>query len=156
MVSRIEELAATYRNMTRNEVCSQLEKWDNDQGRAMMSLSRPPKKYQRSPVLRTSAIRRLYWKLRLREVVHQCNYQTTFLRWQCQIQATKDTSFSLPMLGQSLTADKIRREFFSESLHSSTNEDLSRPTRTLRRGYEPVNFGRFKAKSEDCSTHNRH
>jgi hypothetical protein len=112
MVSHIEELAANYRTMTREEVRCYLEKWDNDQGRAMQSsekaLKHPPKKYQWSPVLRNSAIVRLYWKLCLREVLHKCDYHSTFLRWQRQIQA-QDSSFLMPMMGQSLTADQIRR-----------------------------------------------
>ena len=103
MVSRIEELANNYRNMVRDEVRIQLEKWDQDQGRAMTSseiaLSRPPKKCQWSPVLRNAAIVRLYWKLRLREVLRQCDYQHTFLRWQRQI-LVHDKSFSLSMFGR--------------------------------------------------------
>jgi hypothetical protein len=114
MVSRIEELGKNFRNMARDEVHIQLEKWDQDQGRAMTSsetaLSRLPKKCQWSPVLRNAAIIRLYWKLRLREVLRQCDYHHTFLRWQRQIQA-QDKSFFLPMLGQPMTVDQIRREF---------------------------------------------
>ena len=132
MVTRIEELAANYRTMTREEVRWSLEKWDKDQGRAMQSsekaLSHPPKKYQWSPVLRNSAIVRLYWKLRLREVLHKCDYHSTFLRWQRQIQV-QDSSFSLPMIGQSLTADQIRREFNIANRHFRSCQKASIPLR---------------------------
>jgi hypothetical protein len=84
IVARIQDLASTYRTMPREEVRQRLTQWDNDQGRAMLaaekSLSRPQKKYHWSPTLRNAAIIRLYWKLRLRESLHQCDYQSTFLR----------------------------------------------------------------------------
>ena len=35
MVKRIKDLRATYASLTRTEIKAKLEKWDNDQGRAM-------------------------------------------------------------------------------------------------------------------------
>jgi hypothetical protein len=114
MMERIDDLAANFRTMPRDEVRKQLHKWDNDQGRAMAaaekSLSRPPQKYQWSPVLRNAAITRLYWKLRLREAQHQHDYSATFLRWQRQLNL-HDTSFSFPLHGVPLSTDQIRVEF---------------------------------------------
>jgi hypothetical protein len=114
MVARINDLATSFRSMQRAEIRQKLQQWDADQGRAMLAaekcLSQPPKKYQWSPTLRNVAILRLYWKLRLRESLHQCQYNDTFIRWQRQIQS-RDPSFQLPYLGQTLLIETIRIEY---------------------------------------------
>ena len=114
MVERINTLTTEYRTMSRDDVRTALQKWDEDQGRAMASgektLTRPPKKYAWSPVLRNAAIIRLYWKLRLREATQAHNYRATFLRWQQRIQI-QDPHFLLPHLDESLSVPQIRKHF---------------------------------------------
>ena len=114
MVERIDKLFSQFETMTRDDIRNELIKWDNDQGRAMLSaeksLSRPPKKFQWSPVLRNAAIIRLYWKLRLREAQRQHNYQETFSRWKRQLQA-HDKHFTFPMFDKRLSEEQIRHEF---------------------------------------------
>ena len=86
MVERIDHLHQHFSTMPLDDIRPELKKWDEDQGRAMSlgekSISRPPKLYQWSPKLRNAALMRMYWKLRLRELTHTCNYQQTFIRWQ--------------------------------------------------------------------------
>jgi hypothetical protein len=115
MIQCIDQLYKTHTTMSRNEVRNILDKWDNDQGRAMeyseALLRTPPKKYRWSPVLRNSAILRRYWKLRLREALHSgLSYTDSFTRWQQQIQ-TYDPDFVLPRLGEILTLTVIREHF---------------------------------------------
>ncbi|KAI2508454.1 hypothetical protein MHU86_5981 [Fragilaria crotonensis] len=60
MIERIEDLYQRHRQMSREEVRTELIKWDNDQGRSMefseRLLRRPIRKYAWSPALRNSAI----------------------------------------------------------------------------------------------------
>lgn len=135
MFQRMEYLAQHHTTMGRNEVMQSLIQWDNDQGRAMAcaesSISRPPKPYAWSPTLRNLAVIRRYWKLRLRELTHQHNYQTTFSRWQTQIQRY-DPGFALPRLHDQLSIDEVRvclnqatKQFRRAQLNSSALRILS-------------------------------
>ncbi|KAI2511189.1 hypothetical protein MHU86_3154 [Fragilaria crotonensis] len=112
MKERIDRLYNTQKTMTRSQVRTILMSWDNDQGRAMKtaedSLAIRPKKYQWSPRLRNSAVIMRYWKLRLRELKYQENYQATFDRWERQIQA-KDRSFRLPEKEQYIPIETVRQ-----------------------------------------------
>lgn len=119
MVERIDNLFQNYKTMPLDALRSELQKWDADQGRAISlgerSLSHPPKQYQWSPKLRNAAIMRLYWKLRLRELTHSCNYHSTFTRWQQRVQA-QDSSFIFPHLSQPLSIEQVR-VFFNRATH---------------------------------------
>ncbi|KAI2500343.1 hypothetical protein MHU86_14151 [Fragilaria crotonensis] len=132
MEKRIDDLHDTHLSKTREEVRRLLTAWDNDQGRAMLSAERslrqPPKKYQWSPILRNSAIVRRYWKLRLREVQKGEDYQSTFARWQEQLQV-HDPAFTFPRLGEALSQESIR-----ERLNSATRvfRKCQRSSTTLR------------------------
>ncbi|KAI2498581.1 hypothetical protein MHU86_15925 [Fragilaria crotonensis] len=112
MVKRIDYLHEHQSSMTREEVRKMMIKWDNDQGRSMLSaekyLSPPIKKCQWSPTLRNAAIQRRYWKLRLRELHYKEDYSHTFTRWQKQIQ-NHDASFCFPFLGVELQEAEIRK-----------------------------------------------
>jgi hypothetical protein len=72
------------------------------------------KVYAWSPTLRNSAIIRKYWKLRLRELDYNKDYQTTFDRILSETQRT-DPKFHLPMLGETLSRETIRTHFTAAS-----------------------------------------
>lgn len=111
MKERIDRLFTTHQSMSRSQVRKLLTSWDNDQGRAMAmaeaSLAVRPKKYQWSPRLRNAAVTMRYWKLRLRELQYNENYQATFDRWESQIQAW-DRTFTLPDKAQCLSIQSVR------------------------------------------------
>jgi len=123
MINRMETLLNTHTQMSRDELRVVLTKWDDDQGRAMLSaekyLRTSPKPYQWSPQLRNAGVIMRYWKLRLREVINQEDYADTFKRWQSKLQHC-DSSFSLPLIANVLSANEIR-------LH------LNKATKTLRK-----------------------
>ena len=114
MTERIEELHLNFREMTRDDIRTQLISLDNDQGRAMRrgekKVTRPHKPHQWSPDLRNLAFIRLYWKLRLREILQSADYSNTFTRWQARLRQYHP-SFAFPHLDQPLTIDVIRSEF---------------------------------------------
>ena len=99
MSDRIQNLYDRRESMNRDELRSELIKWDHDQGRAMelseRQLRRKPQKCAWSPILRNTAILRRYWLLRLRENLRQEDYTVTFQRWQHEVQQS-DSSFILP------------------------------------------------------------
>ena len=132
MVERITDLYHRHTTMSREELRELLIKWDNDQGRAMQHseriLSRPQKKHAWSPALRNSAIIRRYWYLRLREITRGENFESTFLRWQSQLQR-KDASFHFPYLGQSLTIEQIREYFNRSNRLFRKNQSQATPLR---------------------------
>ena len=132
MVDRIDNLFKNFKNMTREAVRAELQKWDNDQGRAMSSgekiLSRPLKKCAWSPVLRNAAVLRLYWKLRLREHTHTSDYTETFRRWQQRVQ-TQDSSFQFPHLDDPLSPSQIREHFNRATAAFRSCQKASTPLR---------------------------
>ena len=84
MIERIHHLETSMHEMTQPEIRNELEKWDADQGRAMLlaekQLSRPRKPYQWSPMLRNAGLINRYWRLRLREQLHKEDFGATFRR----------------------------------------------------------------------------
>ena len=99
MTDRIQQLDRNKHMYTRSRVRKLLEAWDDDQGRAMRhaesSLRRPPQPYQWSAELRNAGILRRYWRLRLRECLHNETHDAIFERLECQITAA-DSTFKLP------------------------------------------------------------
>jgi hypothetical protein len=132
MIERIEDLYQRHRQMSREEVRVELIKWDNDQGRSMefseRLLRRPIRKYAWSPALRNSAILRRYWLLRLREILGDKNFHSTFVRWQSQVQRC-DPNFTLPFLGVSLSVDQVRSELTKASNHFRHLQKRATPLR---------------------------
>ncbi|KAI2494432.1 hypothetical protein MHU86_20115 [Fragilaria crotonensis] len=132
MVERIEDLYQRHQQMPREDLRAALISWDNDQGRSMESserlLKRPPQKCQWSPALRNSAILRRYWMLRLRELLHGKNFQSTFIRWQTQVQQS-DPQFLLPSLGTRLSVDQIRHELTQANNRFRRLQKISIPLR---------------------------
>jgi hypothetical protein len=114
MTERIDELYQNFREMTRDDIRTHLISLDKDQGRAMRmgekKVTKPQKPHQWSPDLRKLAFIRLYWKLRLREILQSANYSNTFTRWQAKLRQHQP-SFVFPYLDQPLTIDVIRSEF---------------------------------------------
>jgi hypothetical protein len=84
MVHRINDhLYNHYSDMTNEEILSELEKWDRDQGRAMAHsekhLSRRGKgKNHWSPDLRNAGILCRYWRLRMKARQERNDYSNTF------------------------------------------------------------------------------
>ena len=115
MYDRLKELVANHHTMTKEELRVQLEKWDADQGRAMLAaetnlMKIKDKTFSWSPKLRNSALIRKYWKLRLREMDYREDCQQTFARI---LRDTKriDPTFDLPDLGVDLSRDSIVKKF---------------------------------------------
>jgi hypothetical protein len=110
MLERLEHIRLLHQTYSRDKLRKLLESWDKDQGRAMLhaesTLRKPPQSYQWSPALRNCGILRHYWRLRLREVLHQEVHAPTFDRLQQEIQVY-DSSFVLPHRLDSLTAKEI-------------------------------------------------
>jgi hypothetical protein len=73
MEERMDQLFRAHTTMETDQVRHLLLKWDMGQGSAMKhaerSISRNTNQYHWSPKLRNSAILRMYWKLRLRELL---------------------------------------------------------------------------------------
>jgi hypothetical protein len=111
MVKRIDDLYDNHSPLSRDEVRKLLTKWDNDQGRSMLTaekfVSIPPKKYRWSPKLRNAAVRRRYWKLCLREVQYNEEYSQTFAHWQRKIQQY-DSNFFFSFLGVEIPVETVR------------------------------------------------
>ena len=132
MVKRIDDLYSNYKHMSKPEIRESLISWDNDKGRAMQhaekSLLQPPKKCKWSPMLRNLALIRLYWKLRLREVLEGKDYSATFDRWQRQIQSS-DPTFQFPSLLEPLSIDTIRNSFNRASTVFHKCQKDATPTR---------------------------
>jgi hypothetical protein len=114
MEERMDQLFRDYKTMNIDQVRQLLQKWDLDQGSAMMhaerSIRRNTNQYQWSPKLRNSAVLRIYWKLRLRELSKGHNYTTTFYRWREKIRQS-DPAFDFPHLTQQLSIETIRAHF---------------------------------------------
>jgi hypothetical protein len=74
MIRRIEDLYANHETIKEQDLRNLLEKWDNDQGRAMKHsesvMARPKQKYSWSPELRNAGLLRRYWKIRERQLKH--------------------------------------------------------------------------------------
>ena len=111
MEERITRLHENTNKLSREEIRLELEKWDNDQGRAMKQaeslLSRPRRPYSWSPRLRNSCILRRYWRLRQREVLFGEDHTDTSNRMQRQIQE-HNAVFQLPHLGEPVSLGVIR------------------------------------------------
>ncbi|KAI2512852.1 hypothetical protein MHU86_1641 [Fragilaria crotonensis] len=119
MFDRMKELFETHQEIPLPELRERLEKWDLDQGRAMMAAEKSlqsvsDKAYAWSPLLRNRAIIRQYWRLRLREFDFSENWGRTFDRWTSQIQA-KDATFALPLRCNVLTREEISKHFTAAS-----------------------------------------
>ena len=119
MYDRMKDIHENHHNMSNDELRALLEGWDQDQGRAMMaaekSLSTARKKtYSWSPTLRNKALLRKYWRLRLKEIDFQEDYQPTFLRIIRDMQRI-DPEFTFPFLGEPLSRDTVSKHFTSAS-----------------------------------------
>ena len=99
MEARINYLSEHSTAMTPHQLRIELEKWDADQGRAMRfvetTLSKPKKPYAWSPTLRDVGLTYRYWRLRLREIQHGADYQSTFDRMEQTIHQHNPT-FTFP------------------------------------------------------------
>ena len=111
MVERVEHLYQQFQTMSSEQVKLELEAWDRDQGRAMKKAEKeiqiPKKPYEWSPQLRNAALTRRYWRLRLREVQYQEDYETTITRLEDQIQQN-DPHFKFPFRESVLSKEAIR------------------------------------------------
>lgn len=115
MYDHMKELHANYTTITADAIRDSLERWDSDQGRAMMAAEKSlvtvtDKKYSWSPRLRNSALIRKYWKVRLREMDFDEDFSQTFHRLLRDNQRI-DTTFSFPHLGEQLERDVISHKF---------------------------------------------
>jgi hypothetical protein len=111
MEDRITKLHDNKDKLSREAIRTELEKWDNDQGRAMQqaesSLSRPRRPFAWSPQLRNACIIRRYWRLRQREALYGEDHTDTCARLQRQVQ-DHNAKFNLPNLGKSVSLGVIR------------------------------------------------
>jgi hypothetical protein len=168
MVHRISELFKTHKDMSREEVKTALEKWDLDQGRAMLSaersLRKPPKKYQWSPKLRNAGILFRYWKLRLKEIQHNQNYSNTFAKWQTQLQVA-DPTFHIPHLHETLNLAQIRHALNSaqKTLRSVQRQSIDHRLQsyqdlivTYNEDTNPTTQSKSRAKSKIVESTIRH
>lgn len=119
MFDRMKELYETHQVLSTAELRERLNKWDQDQGRAMKSSEKSLKSFTAkafawSPTLRNSAIIRQYWRLRLRELDFGETWGRTFDRWTKQTQA-QDASFSLPMRRMVLSREETSQLFTAAS-----------------------------------------
>jgi hypothetical protein len=119
MFDRMKELYDQHKDLSIEELRERLEKWDLDQGRAMMSAEKSlkyvsEKAYAWSPKLRNSAIIRQYWRLRLRELDFGETWGRTFDRWTSQTQA-HDANFILPFRRVVLSREDISKYFTAAS-----------------------------------------
>ncbi|KAI2499411.1 hypothetical protein MHU86_15056 [Fragilaria crotonensis] len=100
MVDRMQNIFTNADQMATPDLRHALEKWDQDQGRAMRhaeaSLSKPPKPYAWSPTLRNAGIVYRYWRLRLSATKHNLDYSTTFDRMETLVRQ-HDSTFELPL-----------------------------------------------------------
>lgn len=113
MEKRLDDLISAQGTMSTPTLRKHLEKWDQDQGRAMMHaesvLQRPKKPYEWSPTLRNAGLTYRYWRLRLREKTHQENYLQTLQRMETQTQL-HDSTFLFPFLGIPLPISEIHKQ----------------------------------------------
>ena len=95
----------------RRETKKQLEMWDRDQGRAMQHaeslLKQSTKAFDWSPALRDAGLIYRYWRLRLRELRHNANYEGTFDRITQTI-AQHTSNYSLPFRTDRLTMEEVQ------------------------------------------------
>ena len=113
MVTRIKDLRETFKTLPKHKVKKILEKWDSDQGRAMhhaeSQLRHSTKAYEWSPAYRDAGLMYRYWRLRLRELQHQENYEGTFDRIT-QTVAQHNPNFQLPFRHETLTLEETRHQ----------------------------------------------
>ena len=111
MVTRMQDLRATFQTLSRSDLKKKLEKWDSDQGRAMehaeSQLRHSPKAYAWSPALRDAGLLYRYWRLRLREIQHGSDYAGTFEKIE-RTASQHNPEFCLPFKNLALTLTETR------------------------------------------------
>jgi hypothetical protein len=83
MVRRIRRLGKIHTSMTKTQVRKHLNRWDRDQGRAMLAaetaLRKPPQPYKWSDKLRNAGLLRRYWKFRHSEIQQNLCYDENMI-----------------------------------------------------------------------------
>jgi hypothetical protein len=100
--------------MTKAQVRKHLNRWDRDQGRAMMAaeaaLRKPPQPYKWSDKLRNAGLLRRYWKFRHSEVERHLCYRETIDKLEAAVQS-HNAKFAFPLRDTTLTIEEIRVHF---------------------------------------------
>jgi hypothetical protein len=120
MVERMQKLFSTHTTLSKSQLNTKLEQWDQDQGRAMANaeriITKPRKPYSWSPTLRDAGLLYRYWRLRHREEKHDENYATTFDRIE-QLAQQSNTKFVLPLRSAALTLVQVTTNLNSAAKH---------------------------------------
>ena len=111
MVKRIERLHRCHHSMTKEQVRKHLNRWDRDQGRAMLAaeaaLRKPPQPYKWSDRLRNAALLRRYWKFRLTEIKDDLCYDAAIKLLEDRIRQHSG-NYTFPLRDEELTIAEVR------------------------------------------------